>query len=90
MKNKLEELWKEILSLDEIPGDANFFDLGGTSLLTYKMCQVAKEKYDINIKPIDIMTCSTLNKLSEYIENTSNSSEKVEKNSAVRNRRRRR
>ncbi|MFP3155750.1 acyl carrier protein [Lachnospiraceae bacterium ZAX-1] len=64
MKEKIEEIWKRVLELEEIPEDENFFDLGGTSLLTYKMCMLAKEEYGINIKPIDVMENPTLRQLS--------------------------
>lgn len=89
MRNKLEEIWKEVLGLDEVQGEANFFDIGGTSLLTYKICQIAKERYDINIKPIDIMTSSTFDNLCEFLENSSEGKKVSKNNVKVRERRRR-
>ncbi len=88
MKNKIESIWKEVLGLTEIPEDANFFDLGGTSMLTYKMCMLAKEQYGINIKPIDVMENPTLQLLTVSLEEGDEQNKRNISNNKVRRRRR--
>lgn len=69
-KEALQVLFCENLGKDRVDENDTIFDLGGTSLMIYKICEQAKERYQLQIKPIDLMMYPSIRKMSEYLENT--------------------
>ena len=67
LEEKLILVWKELLDLDEIGLNDNFFDLGGDSLLMgrlqIKISSVLKEQFNI----VELFQYPTINSLVEYI-----------------------
>ena len=61
-------IWKSILSIDEISIDDNFFDIGGDSLFALKM-QVELMKKNYNVNYGDIFKNNTIRDLSDFIQN---------------------
>lgn len=48
-EEKLVTLWREILGLSDIPVDANFFDLGGTSILIARLHARIRQELDAKL-----------------------------------------
>lgn len=74
-KTKLElkilNIWKSILSIEEISIDDNFFDIGGDSLFALKMqIELMKENYNVNYG--DIFKNNTIRDLANFIEDQQN------------------
>lgn len=67
IKSMLINIWKEVLDLNEIDEDANFFDLGGHSLLITKVKYEIKEKLHFDISITDLFKYSTINSLEKFI-----------------------
>lgn len=65
---QLEEIWKELLGVEQVDYDVNFFDAGGYSLLLYKLSKAISEKFSIEVSFVDLMTYTTINKFSELID----------------------
>ena len=60
---KLLQIWKNILHIENISVDDNFFDIGGDSISAIKM-QIEALKYDFNFEYADIFNHPTIKELS--------------------------
>jgi amino acid adenylation domain-containing protein len=76
IENQVYRIWKEVLSLNEISFDDNFFDLGGNSLLMGRMQIEINKKFNLDISIVDLFNYSTIESLSKFINQLKNS-EKV-------------
>lgn len=54
------KLWGELLGIDELKSDSNFFSLGGHSLLAMDLSHKLKRQYQIHLSVKDIMLNPTL------------------------------
>ena len=82
-KVDIKNLWSELLLLEDIPIDMNFFALGGHSLLAIKMVSRLKEAgYQIGLN--DIFTYPTLGELNKFL-GIQNPTEVVDKLEIVHN-----
>lgn len=61
-------LWQEVLENREIRLSDNIMEVGGTSLLIYKICMLASERFGIKVSPIDVMMHSSVDALTAYLE----------------------
>ncbi len=66
-ENKILKIWKEILSIDNISTNDNFFDIGGDSLCALKM-QLELMKIGYTIQYGDIFKNNTICELAEFID----------------------
>ena len=67
-EKKLYRIWKNILGIEQISIDDNFFDIGGDSLCALKM-QLELMKININVNYGDIFTYNTIQELADFIVN---------------------
>ncbi|WP_215396278.1 non-ribosomal peptide synthetase [Rheinheimera oceanensis] len=58
----LVDIWAELLNLNvaEISTEANFFEIGGNSLLSSKLIHIAGTQHGLSIAIIDIFQCPTV------------------------------
>ena len=68
---QLTEIWKKVLSIDEIKSTDNFFELGGHSLLIVKMLAMIKEKTGREISLMAVFLNPTISSLAASIEKES-------------------
>lgn len=68
LENDIAEIWKELLQLPLIGIDDNFFEMGGTSILTQRVATTLKERLGLNIVVTKIYQYPTIAALSEYLE----------------------
>jgi fengycin family lipopeptide synthetase D len=66
---KLTEIWAELLGLDRVGTQDNFFDIGGNSLLLVRMHGKLQADYSSRIKVVDLFTYPTVEKLAIFIQN---------------------
>ena len=78
MKEDLIRIFKKVLEKDEVNVKDNIFDLGGNSLLIYKLSEEIKKELNLNIKPIDIMMYPNIEMLYDYLNNNNNSKKEEE------------
>jgi acyl carrier protein len=64
----ISAVWKEILELDRVGVDDNFFDLGGNSLDTIKVSQRLKEEFAGDIPMIIIFRYPTIRSIAAYLD----------------------
>ena len=68
LENKILNIWRTILSLEEISIDDNFFEIGGDSLSALKL-QIELMKHNYNINYGDLFKNNTIHSLANFIEN---------------------
>ncbi|WDV45045.1 amino acid adenylation domain-containing protein [Clostridiaceae bacterium M8S5] len=72
VEKKILEIWEDILKINEIGVEDNFFDLGGNSLLLINMLNIVQREYSSKIKVTDIFANPTIMELSRYISSINN------------------
>ena len=75
-ENELEQLiagfWREVLYLDQIGRDDNFFDLGGHSLLLMKVNLKLKQQCGKEISLVEMFKYPTISTLAEFLNGQQN------------------
>ncbi len=72
---KLKQIWSEVLKVERIGIDDNFFEMGGHSLLLIEVYNKVKEFFDTNLTVVDMFKYPTIRSLSEYISSNKNNCE---------------
>lgn len=63
----ITEIWQQILGLQQVGIDDNFFDLGGHSLLLVQVQGALREALQREISMVDLFKYSTVGALAEYL-----------------------
>lgn len=76
IERTIAEVWQQVLHLDRVGIDQNFFDLGGHSLLVAKAIAQLREKFNRDLSTIDLFKYPTIKTMAQYLgqEETSNTS----------------
>ncbi len=72
LNNKLADIWKDLLELDEIGINDNFFNLGGDSLLAVRVVAAIRKKLQAGLEINAIFDHPTIAGLSSVIEGDKN------------------
>jgi amino acid adenylation domain-containing protein len=68
-ERRLAELWSELLELDRPPGpEDDFFELGGESLLAFRLLDRIAERFDRELPPDTLLEASTLRALAARVD----------------------
>ncbi len=65
-EKELADIWANLLKLDKVGVNNNFFDLGGNSLLAIRMLELTRDRYPINVA--DLFSYPTIKELAGYID----------------------
>ena len=76
-QRKLLAMWEESLKIKNLSPSADFFDLGGNSLLAIRLINKIKEEFDITLTFKVFIAHSTVLQASGYIDSHSRGSEKA-------------
>jgi thioesterase domain-containing protein/acyl carrier protein len=79
----LANWWKELLNLDQVGLDDDFFDLGGHSLIGVQLFSAIKKKYGLNLGLSLLFDARTIRQLAEYIQQASQTNHSESKQSSV-------
>jgi thioesterase domain-containing protein/malonyl CoA-acyl carrier protein transacylase/acyl carrier protein len=63
----LMQIWKELLGVEDISIDDDFFDLGGHSLVGIALLSRIKERYNVDMILSNFLTYSTIRKMAQKI-----------------------
>lgn len=67
IKSIITSIYKEMLQLDEIDTSANFFDLGGHSMLLVKAAIKLRDVLKREVTTVDIFQYTTIDSLAQYL-----------------------
>ncbi len=67
LERKIVSLWEELLQVDKIGVDDNFFDIGGHSLLLVKVNQRLEDMFNRKIPVVDMFKYPTVAALTRYL-----------------------
>ncbi|ACC81527.1 non-ribosomal peptide synthetase [Nostoc punctiforme] len=88
-RSKIEQaianIWQEVLQLEKVGIDDNFFDLGGHSLLMVKLTQKLQEFLNQDISLLEMFKYPTISTLAKYLssEKTDSASDIEKKNNQI-------
>ena len=68
MPEKIKGIWSELLGIEEVPIEIDFFDLGGTSLSLIQLIQKTQDYFSVNIDIIKMIDRLTLGEFIVEIE----------------------
>lgn len=68
-EKKLAELWQDVLGIDRVGSQDDFFALGGDSLLLIQFHTKLKEKFETDIAVVDLYKYNTITALAGYLKN---------------------
>ncbi|HEV7737639.1 MAG TPA: amino acid adenylation domain-containing protein, partial [Chlamydiales bacterium] len=77
-EEKILSIWKEVLSLELIGKEENFFDVGGHSLLLIKLHEKLQEAFSIQLDISTLFAHYTIASQAQKIENKSTNKSKLE------------
>ncbi len=75
IKSEILAIWASAFSLDRVDADADFFDLGGDSLLAEDIATSVASRFGLELRPSELLVASTPQKMAELIEARNNSQE---------------
>ncbi|WP_197413385.1 polyketide synthase [Flavobacterium sp. TAB 87] len=68
LEKEIAKVWSDHLQVPLIGIDDNFFEMGGTSLLTQRVVSVLKERLDLKMSVTTIYQYATIARLCEFLE----------------------
>ena len=60
-------LWQEVLEVDEVPEDTNFFDAGGDSLLLVALVERIRQASGQSVRTMDVLRAGTVRGQAELL-----------------------
>ncbi len=78
-EKKVAEIWQEILDVENIGSNDNFFDLGGHSLNVIQVQTKVKEVFDKELSVVDLFKYPTVSSFAKYLINGGTDLEEKEK-----------
>lgn len=71
---RLIKIWEKVLGKKVVSIHATFFEMGGYSLLLYKIMNEVNKEFNVNISLVEVMENSSVSEMAKYLrENTGNS-----------------
>ncbi len=89
-QKKVREIWQALLEQDRIDADANFFDIGGHSILAVRMQGQLTEAFDRKFRISEVFRFPTIHTMTANIEQANTKSESPRQSRRMQRRLRRR
>lgn len=67
-QKQMISIWKEVLGVNQIQLDENFFDIGGNSILLIQVHNMIEKYFPKKVKITDLFKYTTINTISEFID----------------------
>ncbi|EKE80856.1 type I polyketide synthase [Idiomarina xiamenensis] len=67
LESKIAAIWQNVLGIDEIGTDDNFFDLGGNSLVGLQVVAELRKEFDAELTPVVLYEAPTVAALAIYL-----------------------
>ncbi|CAM2005624.1 non-ribosomal peptide synthetase [Acanthopleuribacter pedis] len=69
-EKKLAVIWQNVLGLEKVSSQANFFDIGGHSLLLARVHAALRKQFPKNITLLDLFRYTTISSLAAYLSDS--------------------
>lgn len=56
----IRSLWGEVLDLDTVPDDTNFYEIGGNSLLLVALVERIRQSTGVAVRTVDVLRAGTV------------------------------
>jgi amino acid adenylation domain-containing protein/FkbM family methyltransferase len=63
----IADIWRKVLRVEKVSCDANFFDIGGHSLLILQVCNHLREKFGRNVTVVELFRHPTVQSLAKHL-----------------------
>jgi hypothetical protein len=70
----IRSLWGEILCLDAVSDDVNFFDAGGDSLLLVALVERIRQSTGLPVRTVDVLRAATVRGQAALVANSGETS----------------
>ncbi|MFC8827316.1 phosphopantetheine-binding protein [Streptomyces sp. NPDC057137] len=70
-EQRLGKLWARLLRQEDIPSDAGFFDIGGSSLLASRLLLRVKREFGVELTLENVYANSTLAEMAALVDGAS-------------------
>lgn len=67
-EQSLASIWGEVLGFEEIDVTANFYDLGGDSILAMRSLNAIRDRFALEIKLTELIQCQTVQDLAKALD----------------------
>lgn len=68
MEEQITKIWCDILEVEQIEPDENFFDLGGNSITAMMILEEVNNKFNAELVSTDLYSNDTVRKMTAAIE----------------------
>lgn len=66
-RDKLLDIWKDILGKEDIGYTDNIMEIGGDSRAIYGITMLARERYQLDLSPMDVMMYPNIEALEKFL-----------------------
>jgi len=87
-EQRISEIWSDVLQIDHIGVDDNFFDLGGNSILSVELMARVNTQLNFNIPLVKLFQYPTISDFASFINSSNDNNEQSEIDSRAAMRRR--
>ncbi|MCQ4083497.1 phosphopantetheine-binding protein [Streptomyces sp. RB6PN25] len=67
-QTKLAALWADLLNCEEVTGDTDFFDCGGTSITAVHLAARIQETFGVSVDAIEVVVEKEFGKLARLLD----------------------
>lgn len=71
----ISAIWKQVLGIEQIGLDDNFFEVGGNSLIGLQVLAQIKKMFGVQMKPVAIFEAPTIRAIARYLQSLQESSQ---------------
>ncbi len=68
VKERLKAIWCRVLRVEDVAFDANFFEVGGTSLRAIQVHRQLQEEFEVEIDVVELFGHTTIEQLAGFLE----------------------
>ncbi len=79
VEKTIAKVWKQVLQLEKVGIDDNFFDLGGNSLLVVQVNNKLREIWNRDLSVVEIFQNPTIKSLAQHLSQKSSAQTTLEK-----------
>ncbi|GET41350.1 amino acid adenylation domain protein [Microseira wollei NIES-4236] len=68
IEQKIAAAWQDILQIENLSREDNFFDLGGNSLTMVRVCSILRKTLDTELSVVEMFQYPTIRKLADHLK----------------------